>query len=48
MRSNVHFAGIFTKFIMYLYSKVPVKPVPNAVDAEIWPVQNLFMGFVRP
>ena len=48
MKSNVHFTGIRHKFIMYLYNKVPVKPVPNAVDAKIWPVQKSFTGFVRP
>ena len=47
MKSNVSFADTYTKFIIHLYNKVPVKPVPNAVGAEIWLVQNLFAGFVR-
>ena len=48
MKSNAKFDGIITKSIMHLYNKVPVKPVPKAVDAEIWLVQNSFTGFVRP
>ena len=48
MKSITIFAETYARFILHLYSKVPIKSVPISVDAKIWLSQNWFTGFVRP
>ena len=48
MKSALIFVGIRWKIVTYLYNETPVKPVQKAIGAEIWLVQNLNVGFVRP
>ena len=48
MKSITSFAETYTKFILHLYSEVPIESVPRSVDAKIWLSQNWFTGFVRP
>ena len=48
MKSDASFSAFNTQFIMHLYNETPLKPVQKAIGTEIWLVQNLNVGFVRP